>query len=465
MEVDEGVEAVPERIEACFECPPSSSSSSSSPKDGGSLVAKMVSMDVNETHLVTGCEDGRIIVWDLESRGLVCELQGEHTSAVRHVVWGTSGQYVVAAHDTGVLVCWDVWDRKCLCQKDGFVGVRNLCLWVGWKGGVMRCIISSVAGLQCILVTHAGRKTTWCLRATPFHKAAGLSKPLSLEASVQQQRDDNGKPAERGGIEQYLVVQKTDGRPVSESSNVLQVYSNESYIALYLKKTGGLEVYKASNAARVGQYVLKEGTHVSDISFTPLDGTSQKEESSPSFAVVSCAQEYILVLDLNVETDNLTVACTFDFSSEGNSDSKTRRHSWECSCVSPRGGFIYSGMAMHGDAHQCIMSWNRLASRAENLLKGPQGKPVSMKCHPDPRPTQLFVLCDDGKVYVWCSIMSQRWSIFQPEFETLEYNREYQETENEFDEDVDVELVGEEHKRGHQLLYDIDDADATIDVT
>lgn len=471
MEVDDGVEAVPERIEACFECPPSSSVAHAS-EDSGAVVTKMVSMDIYETHLVTGCEDGRIVLWDLERRGLACELRGEHTSAVSHVLWGDDGQFVVAAHDTGVLVCWDVWQRRVLCEKDGFVGVRNLCRWGGWTDGAMRCIVSSVDGLQCVLVTHDIDQKTWHMRVMPFHEAAGLSEPWYLEASKQQQEATKGKEksTDRGGIVKYLVVNEASGRLAGKSSNAPQVYSNESYIALYLKKTGKLEVYKAGDASRVGRFMLKEGTHVSDVCFMAPDSTPGKDESSaslsPSYAVVSCPHEYIVVLDLNAETETLAVACQFDFSPLEKSDKKKRRHTWTCSCVSPKGGFIFSGMIMHGDTQQYIVSWNRVASRAENLLKGPQGKPVSMQCHPDPRPMQLFVLCDDGKVYVWCSIMSQRWSIFQPEFETLECNREYQETENEFDEDMDVELVDEEHSKGHQLLYDIDDdADARIDVT
>ncbi|KAI8111425.1 hypothetical protein M9435_003926 [Picochlorum sp. BPE23] len=475
---DDGVEAVPERIEACFECPPSSSSSSAAyaSEDSGALVAKMVSMDIHERYLVTGCEDGRMIVWDLERRGLACELRGEHTSAVRHVLWGDGGEYVVAAHDTGVVVCWNVGERTVLCQKDGFVGVRNLCRWGGWTGGVMRCIVSTVDGVQCVSVMHDIEEKAWGIRLVPFHEAAGLPEAWYLETHKQQQQKagkGKEKPTEQGSIVKYLEVKETSGKSPSGAtsrSNAPHVYSNESFIALYLKKTGKLEVYRAGDASRVGTFMLKEGTHVSDVCFMTLDSTSRKDDGSSvspsSYAVVSCAHEYIVVLDLNAETEKLAVACQFDLSLAGKSDKKKRRHAWACSCVSPKGAFIFSGMTMHDDTQQYIVSWNRVASRAENVLKAPQGKPVSILCHPDPRPMQLFVLCDDGKVYVWCSIISQRWSIFQPEFETLECNREYQEAENEFDEDMDVELVGEEHNRAHQLLYDIDDdADATIDVT
>ena len=103
---------------------------------------------------------------------------------------------------------------------------------------------------------------------------------------------------------------------------------------------------------------------------------------------------------------------------------------------------------------QVIYSWNFKTGKVKNILEGAGSSVKAMISLPAADPQQLFVLTKDGVIHVWSTVLTQGWSAFAPEFETLEQNREYVESETEFDDAQEGWQTNNLHK------VEIDDAEA-----
>lgn len=103
---------------------------------------------------------------------------------------------------------------------------------------------------------------------------------------------------------------------------------------------------------------------------------------------------------------------------------------------------------------QVIYTWNFKTGKVKNILEGAGSSVKAMISLPAADPQQLYVLTKDGMIHVWSTVLTQGWSAFAPEFETLEENREYVESEREFDDAQE----GLQTKSLHKV--EIDDSEA-----
>jgi WD40 repeat protein len=167
----------------------------------------------------------------------------------------------------------------------------------------------------------------------------------------------------------------------------------------------------------------------------------------------------------------LSLSGNLDFDSRKKGTSKkpeNRNHIWNACSFSPDSTHVFCSLAIDTKEEQYgVLTWDFKSNRAKNLLQAEvttqpslqnsqtsqtpltpltpqtpdtldtlptrQQRVVAMCVHPDPRPMQLFALTEDGTVGVWSSILSQDWSVFQPDFVSFTQNRMHIEQEDDFD--------------------------------
>ena len=66
---------------------------------------KCVAFNTRGTLLAAGCQGGRVLVWDFETRGVARELTG-HTGDITHVKWSSSGRLIMSTSLDKSVRCW-----------------------------------------------------------------------------------------------------------------------------------------------------------------------------------------------------------------------------------------------------------------------------------------------------------------------------------------------------------------------
>jgi len=146
--------------------------------------------------------------------------------------------------------------------------------------------------------------------------------------------------------------------------------------------------------------------------------------------------------------------------------SPVERRNWGASCFTPDGKHVVT--ALDSPTEHIIYTWNVEHGYPENTLQAGKDSIAALAWHPLSIPMQLFALGNSGRIYIWAKIMTQKWSAFAPDFETIEDNRMYEEKETEFD--VGVVHNGRGVKRAHpgagiavQSAVQGDDGDGIIE--
>lgn len=242
----------------------------------------------------------------------------------------------------------------------------------------------------------------------------------------------------------------------SQFCNVLLSYCpSNDLIAIYDNDSSKLTLHRGHDLATLDALIVGTvGVKPSRLTFS-RDG---------SLLALTCGDGFIEVVQTTEDVHVCKKLDFFECSSAGRK--KRRQHAWLCSTFSPSGTYLFNSMVIDKETNEhCILTWNHLENRAKNVLQGQGAKIIAMECHPIPTPLQIIALSDDGNIYIWSSIMHQHWSVFQPEFETLEENREYIEVETEFDQPAQEVLPTGEGSHGKsRILHDEDnEEDILID--
>ncbi len=124
-------------------------------------------------------------------------------------------------------------------------------------------------------------------------------------------------------------------------------------------------------------------------------------------------------------------------------DAQVEKLSWGACAFSPDGKHLVTSIDASSNEH-VIYTWNVVHGYAENTLQAGSDGIIELTWHPEEMPMQCLAVGKSGKIYVWAKVMTQDWSAFAPDFETLTDNREHVEEETEFD----VELAKEENIDG-----------------
>ena len=86
---------------------------------------RVVAVDPSGQILVSGYEDGTIVLWDLQEGKLICTLKG-HTNAVNSIVISSNTTIFLSGSEDGNIKVWDDPRQSLYCGKanNGAAGHR-----------------------------------------------------------------------------------------------------------------------------------------------------------------------------------------------------------------------------------------------------------------------------------------------------------------------------------------------------
>eukprot|EP00235_Prasinoderma_singulare_P001439 CAMPEP_0119166026 /NCGR_PEP_ID=MMETSP1315-20130426/5571_1 /TAXON_ID=676789 /ORGANISM="Prasinoderma singularis, Strain RCC927" /LENGTH=480 /DNA_ID=CAMNT_0007159381 /DNA_START=497 /DNA_END=1940 /DNA_ORIENTATION=- len=105
------------------------------------------------------------------------------------------------------------------------------------------------------------------------------------------------------------------------------------------------------------------------------------------------------------------------------------RLQWRTACFSHNGDYVVAAAAIKAEHH--IYIWSAHSQKLLKVLEGPKEGILDLVWHPF-RAVAVSV-GQTGVAYVWTKNALERWSAFAPDFKELVENEEYVEHENEFD--------------------------------
>lgn len=411
------------------------------------------------TILATGCKDGHILVWSWETRTLVRRLSpldvGEHPSRIVALTWSTSGRHLQSASKNGTIIVWDVaignYIHKWKLDVDG----ADVCALSGSRSAFFddsSCVVSLAPPLPSYYVTLK-KQEQFVKSQIPF---------VDLQVASGRVRKVDGN-----SVKDFYVSK------LSPSGNVLL---SASYSTISLLRTSDMAILDVVGMRKGwvsgpsdpsiliefspdGRRVLVTGRTCKLIRvFDIFDGLQYQnrdfiEEVDPisSELIAETVQrqkqpkEEGSLFFTSVSSTRLRLTRIFEASIE-------KCDGWAAAAFSPDGSHLVG--AISSDDEHVMYIWNVEHGYAASTLQAGVGGIEALCWHPRPAPAQLLAVCSTGKLCVWAKILSQWWSAFAPDFETLAENREHNETETEFDV-VLKEGIGQ--GKGDEAMMEVDD--------
>lgn len=429
------------------------------------------------TILATGCTDGQILLWSWETRTLVRRLEGYPESNPSRIValsWNRSGHHLQSASKNGTVTVWDVATGKSIQQWTLDADGSEVCALSGstpLSFDDSSCAVSFAPPRPACFVTF---QKELCIKSQiPF---------VDLKTIVLEKES---RPTGRGRKgEGNLLVRDFYVAEVSPTGDVLL---SASYSTIALVRTSDMAILDVVGMRKgwvSGATVANSESSSSPllIEFAPdgrrvlVTGRSCRlirvfdffnEHQNPAEAVAQCdpitpeliaetvqrqkqpKEEVSLFFTSTSNSSRLRLSRVFEASIE-------KCGGWATAAFSPDGCHIVG--AISSEDEHIIYIWNVQHGYAVSTLQAGVGGVEQLCWHPRPVPAQLLAVCSTGKVCVWAKILSQWWSAFAPDFETLEENREHNETETEFD------VNEEREKMGKLDQGDTMDCDETLDI-
>ncbi|CAE6539861.1 unnamed protein product [Rhizoctonia solani] len=152
-------------------------------------------------------------------------------------------------------------------------------------------------------------------------------------------------------------------------------------------------------------------------------------DNSGKYLIVNSNDRIVRVLEITTQTYDLELLHMFS--------DPINKTPWNGICFSGDGEYVVAG-AGHKAGHH-IYIWDRSSGALVKILEGPTEPLVDADWHPF-RPI-LSSVASSGLIHIWKTTYSENWSAFAPGFEELEENVEYQEHEDEFDVEDEVDAL------------------------
>ncbi|BEJ15053.1 hypothetical protein CspHIS471_0408200 [Cutaneotrichosporon sp. HIS471] len=340
-------------------------------------------------YLAAGGSDGLVEVWDVETRGIVRQLEG-HVKAVGGLSWSRNNRFLLSTSLDGTAIVWDLAALSPL--------LRPL-VRAAWPR-------SRTLRFDAPLSTGA------------FHpRNAGLIL-VTLTCNEVVLVDLRGYgPSEAG--RRWVLVDAMEGDEEEEGAKKKALTCaawSPCGSRIYAGTNGGM-VLVIDPVSRLVQSRIKVGT--SGIKQLALDGAGRN-------LILNSTDRALRVLTVSPQTGALAPIHRFQ--------DLVNRTAWHAVGFSGDGEYVFGG-AGHKMSHN-VFVWDREAGALVKVLEGPKESLMDADWHPT-RPI-IATVENSGDVHIWQTSSPDNWAAFAPGFEELEENVEYDEHEDEFDiEDED----------------------------
>eukprot|EP00730_Choanoeca_flexa_P017200 TRINITY_DN8250_c0_g1_i2.p1 TRINITY_DN8250_c0_g1~~TRINITY_DN8250_c0_g1_i2.p1 ORF type:complete len:495 (+),score=137.58 TRINITY_DN8250_c0_g1_i2:113-1597(+) len=345
--------------------------------------------------LAVGCNDGRALLWDLDTRGLAQALYG-HTQSVTSVSWSRSSQKLLTSSTDHRVIFWNI--------------VKGLKLFeVQFDQPVLHATLrprNSRDFVACPLISAPVR----------------VRMPADLDGSDKEERSTIAIGADLAELATTVSAKRaaTLATVAQYSRNGKQLYIGSPQGGIYQLNADTLAITKHIQAGG------KDGA-IKALSLS-TDGR---------FLVAACADKFVRVFD----TDGMHVVHKIQ-----DSVNKVR---WRSCCFSAKDDYIMAGAIKEYD-HD-IYIWERETGSLAKILTGDAQGMATALWHP--HKPMIVSVSAAGRILLWGVTYTDNWSAFAPDFKEVEDNVEYIEREDEFD---DVDAIGQPEITEEQMNEPVD---------
>lgn len=405
-------------------------------------------------YLASGLQDGAIVIFDIDTNGVLLVLRGGHSRSIQSLSWSHDSRYLLSGSQDWKCIVWDLataGQKKRVFNFETPVWMATFQPFTSDKFVVSlfedysRYIDMAVPGddggkyRQVVLAKdpEAG-KPEYALSCT-FNQTGEYIILGTSKGNLQIVQTKHGEVLNSTRISSANIKNMTisaNGKClVLNSSDRVVRFVTVPDILLGKHQKNGDEIQKSNTQKeKYENEQLADGT-TSAYDKISNNGDYNSEEDRKNEAEKSCDDN-----ESDQEENDL-----WKFEVEHKFQDVVNKLQWNSVAISPNTDYV---LASTYEAAHDIYMWETSMGSLVKIYEGPKEELVDVEWHPT-RPVIAATGLDSGRVYVWTSITPQRWSALAPDFIEVEQNVDYQEREDEYD-------VEDENEQNQRLLEDED---------
>ncbi|KAJ7593132.1 WD40 repeat-like protein [Mycena floridula] len=354
-------------------------------------VASFARFDPSGRYVGIGRLDGSAAIYDLDTRAPVRALNG-HVKAVTSIDWSRNSRFVLtSSRDWNVIV----WDLSSTCDP-------------------MQRHSTVRFDVPVVFATFhpRNRKIILALTITGEAYLVDLRKEHLSRVELAELEDWADEP-QRRPAPMTVVRFDPSGKLIyaGTAAGTLLVFNTRTQTMVGRHKISGAGALKGLDFAKSGRRLV---TNSSD--------RTLRQFNLPTYPPVSAAMEY---LESELEP-------THRFNDPIN------RAQWNAVCYSPDGEWLAGGAA--DPATHKIYIWD-ISNDGQFASTLDGGREPLLHLHWHPSKSCIASTTSMGSILIWHSPNAERWGAFAGGFEEVDENVEYEEKEDEFDIEDEVERM------------------------
>ena len=365
-------------------------------------------------YLATGCMDGAIIIYDMDTCRPMWLLGGSkqmgHVRAVQCVEWDTTygGRFLLSCSEDMSLMVWDLGrlagcnangnGNGALCAEVCFDAPVWGCQWLDCKVSCDDSNIDRVTVL-CVVSLYESANATLVSIEIENGQMKTVTKQLLKDSS---DADTNTNTDAQG----YVLVCTVHPK----HHNIVFTGSSKGWLNVYLLNDGGSKNCKRLLTTRLCS---------SNIKHIAISPNGEK-------LAVNCSDRVIRQYTLRLEEDH-----SVELELEHKYQDVINKLQWNSIQFSNNSG-DYLVAAPHGSSSRELYLWETSSATLVRVFEGAEEElfELAWDYH---RMTIASTGYESGDVYLWTLVVPPKWSALAPDFEEIEENIEYLEKEDEFD--------------------------------
>lgn len=399
-------------------------------------------------YLATGCKDGSIIIYDVDTRKLIMYLgknaliddeKGDenlqsnclnknHQDEIMSLEWSHCGRFIISSAKDNEVKLWDL-----TCNHRNMV--ENTQLSFGTVGD------------RCHCKTFAFEKNVYEAR---FIKSNQNLVAVATQSSYSPFIIDIEKNS-CDSFESYFAVSSAEN--TQDNDNIMtEIRNNEKKLgtsisllvtqnALFVGTSKGwCFVYEVTD---LGKFIIK--------SYFKTSGSSIKNlliNNSMDTLYVNCADRVIRQFDLIKQSiDNKT---TLNINLKHKYQDVINRLQWNDIILSPHNGDFLAASANGANKDTGLFLWDTINGSLVKIYEN-SGEQLS-KIDWDPNNMSIAASgCESGDIFCWEVSLPPKWASLAPDFEEVDEQVQYIEQEDEFDEQDNDYLKRDQNKFENEI--------------
>jgi COMPASS component SWD1 len=378
---------------------------------GDTIMGTVIQFNKRGLFLAVGCSDGRIVIFDFQTRTINKQLLPPAKAYVMSIDWINNGRHIVASY-YGTCVCiWDVALNKIVKR---------------YNHSVWRATVSKTREKYCVLSLTAG-------------------SPILINMKTQEEKQLN-----------IISFQHKTRRRVDYNFACFDHLGDRIFVG---NSIGQISVFRTKDQKLLAQFhVSSEAAQISDDPKDIVNNINNVQDLPAKLKKGDYGVKQILFSEQGKQmlVNCETVIRLFQETTDVVRDTRTNKQHRKSGLIfqtefkdlvnnRPFNTCGFSGWNslgvdsefVSGTNGNDIYIWDRSAGELVKLLEGPKEDILWAIWHPY-RP--IIVSCTNGgSMHIWSRTPTENWSSFAPDFQEVDDNEFYIEREDEFDEVVMVD--------------------------